>query len=72
MLAPKELPLQTRLNMNMARLQDLDNARLGGYGWVGGLVVLVELRHRVAVLREMLRLPPCDTFADLDEVSDNM
>eukprot|EP00250_Pteridium_aquilinum_P021412 c25114_g5_i1 orf=700-3336(-) len=67
-LAPKELPLQARLNMNMARLQDLDNARLGGYGWVGGLVVLVELRHRVAVLREMLKLPPCDTFADLDEV----
>ncbi|MCO5574933.1 hypothetical protein L7F22_028728 [Adiantum nelumboides] len=67
-IAPKDMPLQTRLNLNMSRLQDLDNARLGGYGWVGGLVVLVELRHRVAVLREMLKLPPCDTFADLDEV----
>lgn len=67
-LAPKELPLQVRLSMNMARLQNLDNARLGGYGWVGGLVVLVELRHRVAALREMLRLPPFDSLADLDEV----
>lgn len=67
-IAPKDMPLQARFNMNMSRLQDLDNARLGGYGWVGGLVVLVELRHRVAVLREMLKLPPCDTFADLDEV----
>ncbi|KAI5066848.1 hypothetical protein GOP47_0017376 [Adiantum capillus-veneris] len=67
-IAPKDMPLQARLNLNMSRLQDLDNARLGGYGWVGGLVVLVELRHRVAVLREMLKLPPCDTFADLDEV----
>eukprot|EP00249_Psilotum_nudum_P001753 c14414_g1_i1 orf=1010-3172(+) len=52
----------------MARLHDLDSARLGGYGWIGGLVVLVELRHRVVALRELLNLPPCNGLADIDEV----
>ena len=69
MIAAKELPLQVRLSMNMTRLKDIENARLGGYGWFGGLVVLAELRRRVAALREVLKLPPCESFADLDEVS---
>ena len=69
MIAAKELPLQVRLSMNMTRLKDIENARLGGYGWFGGLVVLAELRRRVADLREVLKLPPCESFADLDEVS---
>lgn len=67
--APSQLPLQTRLDMNMARLHELDSERLGAYGWVGGLVVMVELRHRVLLLRETLNLPPCDPVADLDKVS---
>jgi hypothetical protein len=55
--------------MNTTRLQEIESARqLGSYGWVGGLVVLVELRHRVASLREMLKLPPIEGFADLEEV----
>lgn len=67
-VAPRDLPLQVRLNSNMARLHELDSARVGGYGWVGGLVVMVELRRRLIALRETLKLPPCDTSADLDEV----
>ena len=69
-IASRDLPLQIRLSMNTTRLQEIENAQqLGGYGWVGGLVVLVELRHRVASLREMLKLPPpCEGFADLEEV----
>lgn len=66
--APSQLPLQARLDMNMARLHELDSERLGAYGWVGGLVVMVELRHRVLLLRETLNLPPCDPLADLDKV----
>ena len=69
-IASSDLPLQIRLSMNTTRLQEIENAQqLGGYGWVGGLVVLVELRHRVASLREMLKLPPpCEGFTDLEEV----
>jgi len=67
-IAPRELPLQTRLSMNMSQLQNLDSERVGGYGWVGGLLVVAELRKRVFSLREALELPPCNASADLDEL----
>eukprot|EP00250_Pteridium_aquilinum_P000178 c10201_g1_i1 orf=336-1538(+) len=66
-MASRDLSLQARLNINMTQLKAVEGSRIDEYGWVGGLVVLVKLRQRIAALREMLKLPPCDS-ADLDEV----
>eukprot|EP01018_Ginkgo_biloba_P022435 Gb_27159 [translate_table: standard] len=67
-IASRELPLQTRLSMNTSQLHDLDSERVGCYGWVGGFLVMVELRKRVLSLRGALDLPPCNASADLDEL----
>eukprot|EP00899_Mesostigma_viride_P021569 jgi/Mesvir1/29413/Mv22999-RA.1 len=56
-VADSSLPLKQRLQFNISRLHELDSLRMSGYGWVGGLVVLVELRRRVAALKEKLRMP---------------
>lgn len=66
-MASRELPLQSRLDINMTQLEAVESSRFDEYGRVGGIPVLVKLRHRIAALREMLKLPPCDS-ADLDEV----
>lgn len=66
-IAPKALPLQERLAHNLSRLQELDSNRIGGYGWVGGLVVMAELRKRILTLRNTLKLPARDDNPSLEE-----
>ncbi|CAI6004633.1 unnamed protein product [Closterium sp. NIES-65] len=43
--------------------------RQEGKGWLGGLVVLAELRSRLISLRSSLHLPPPESDADMQDVS---
>eukprot|EP00249_Psilotum_nudum_P008774 c21500_g1_i2 orf=419-3229(+) len=66
--ALEDLHLQISSATSIGHSQDLDSTRFCGYGWIGGLVVILELRHRVAALRKMLELPPCNSTANFDEL----
>ncbi|GAQ86624.1 hypothetical protein KFL_003000170 [Klebsormidium nitens] len=67
-IAPKELPLQTRLDANLSRLHELENLRGDGFGWMGGLVILMELRRRMSALRTTIRVPDGPEGSKLEEM----
>lgn len=66
-ITQEDLSLHTRISMNMSQLQSLDSERVGGYGWVGVLMIS-ELWKWVFSLREALELTPYNASTYLDEV----
>eukprot|EP00250_Pteridium_aquilinum_P011777 c20298_g2_i1 orf=2-1582(-) len=66
-IAPMELPLRIRLNMNTARLKELHHAKADVQVCFRGSAVLMKLCNQILALREVLKLPPCDS-ASLEEV----